>query len=182
MANHFYKEEDMQVTNFRFSKQIQTAQYEPELLEAHVLLDEGEDFLSSVENIRSQITVALGRKAGKIVADAAVAEPKKKAPAKKTAAPKPEAPVEVEAAPEKPKAKAPRKTKPIAYNREVKAHQTELAKILNANFDGWKKDDDIRARAKEASIQLTGTDFTDKEGNVLESFTAAVLEAMDDGL
>ena len=137
----------MQITNVRYSKTIQTAQYEPECLEAHAVLEDNDDFEKCAKELRERVSKVLGRKlaATKPESTPPKAENKPAATAKPTAKPKPTE--------EKPKTKAvaPKKKKPIAYNREVKAHQTELGKLLHVEYPEWKKDDDLRAKIWNAN-------------------------------
>lgn len=162
----------MQVTNLRYSKTIQSAQYEPELLEASAVLEDGDDFEKCAIELRSRVTTALGRKAvGPAVAGAKTNKTVSKADATE--------PSTTEA---KTTTKAKTRTKkPVTYNREVKAHAKELGKILLAEFPNWKKDEELKVKAKEASTSLVGTDFMTAEGEVLPSFVEAVKEAMTAG-
>ena len=168
----------MEITNIKYSKTIQSAQYEPETLEAHATLTDGESFEECASELRSIVSVALGRSATKSTTTAAKSAKSGKAE------PKEEAPEDIKKSSGAGKKAAPKKAskskkKNVAYNREVKAHQTELGKILHAEFPGWKEDDDLKKNAKAASADLVGKDFMSGEGVVLDSFIDLVKEAMD---
>ena len=86
--------------------------------------------------------------------------------------------------PEKPAAKASRSKakKPTPYDRDNKEHKGELSKILHANFEGWnKKGSDTKKRAGEVSLALVGEDLLDANGDVLDSFSQAVIDGMTEG-
>lgn len=170
----------MQPTNITYSRTVQAAQYEPETLEVVAVLDEGENLEEAAASLRERVSAVLGRGTRKVAKKEAVRE---EAPAKEE---EEEAKVEEKKTAKKDAKKtSTRKKKAVAYDREVKAHSAELAKILHANFKGWNKDDDMKALAKAASEDLVGADFMDSEGNVLDSFVDAVKERMageDSGL
>lgn len=158
----------MNITDLKVSKTIQVNQYEPVTIEAHATIDEGESFEDCATELLSRITnVLTGKKGKKAPAADTSSDEEDKAPAKKS---KPE------------KKKAPKKAKAVAYDREVKAHKKEFGGLLHEHFEGWKEDDDLKAKAKEVSATLTGKDFMDAKGNVLDSFVEALKEEMDDGL
>ena len=165
----------MIITGIRVSKTIQTAQYEPETFEAQATLEEGDKFEKCAKELRSQVSSILGRTNGTTTT---TTESTKGSAESKEKAPKDSKKSSGTGKKEAPKKAAKSKKKNVAYNREVKAHQTELGKFLHANFPGWKDDDDMKASAKEASSSLTGTDFMDGEGTILDSFVDALKEAM----
>lgn len=168
----------MEVTTIKFSKTVQVNQYEPETLEVTATLDEGENFEKCAADLRSRVTGVLGGKAGVSTAKSTDAgsgagkkDVEKKAPknTKKSSG----------AGAEKKTTKATKsRKKSVAYNREIKAHQTELGKLLHEVSPEWKQDDALKKAAKQASIDLTGEDFMDGEGVILDSFREAVSNAM----
>ena len=166
----------MNITNITVSKTIQTAQYEPETVEAQAVLEEGDNFEKCAKQLRDQISSVLGRSNGSTTTTttdtgAGKKETKKEAPKdtkKPSGAGKKEAPK-----------KAPKsRKKNVPYNREVKAHQKELGQILHEVCPDWKGSDETKKLAKDASTNLTGEDFMDGEGVILDSFIEAVREAM----
>ena len=51
----------MEIVSIKYSKTIQTAQYEPETLEVQANLTEGEGFDETVQEIKEKVYAALGR-------------------------------------------------------------------------------------------------------------------------
>jgi len=65
--------------------------------------------------------------------------------------------------------------KQVPYDRENKAHRDEFASILTDRFPDWKK---APTKAKELSVALNGKPIFDSKGEILGSFTDAVVEGM----
>jgi len=180
----------MQVTNVKFSKTVQVSQYEPETVEFAAVLEEGESHVEAAGKLREEAFAFFGRKAGKVGTNTATTtEPKGES--KEAKDDSKEEPVEASKTTKKVTKKSAAngsskkkvtktKKKNVAYNREVKAHKTQFAGILNENFEGWKADDDMAAAAKQASMDLNGVDMMDGEGKVLESFVEALTTAMEE--
>ena len=173
----------MHVTQIVYSKTIQENQYEPEILEATATIEEGEDFEEAAVKLRDQVRSVLG--IGK-----AKAAPVKKEE-KKDEEP-PEVPSESSEEVEKPRAtnskkakttkKTTRRKKPVKYDREVKDHKTKLGELLTEHFPDWKKSDEMKRLAKEASTDLEGEDFIDAaSGEIVESFIKKLVKAMESG-
>lgn len=180
----------MQVTQIVYTKTVQEKDYEPEMMEATANLEEGEDFEEAAKELRAKVRGVLG-------IGGSTSTTKKKTSKAETEE-LPELPEEVEE--EAPAAKkttkkttkktakkttakktAPKK-KPVAYDREVKDHKTKLGEILTENFPDWKKSDEMKRLAKQASTDLEGEDFLDgNTGEVLESFVETVISAMESG-
>ena len=74
--------------------------------------------------------------------------------------------------------KAP-KSKITTYDRTNQDHKAEVKKILNENYEGWDKDDEFKVASKAASEKVTGVDFIDADGNVMQSFIDTFLDAVD---
>lgn len=92
------------------------------------------------------------------------------APAKKVAA-KPAPAAAKTAAKAAPKAK-----KMTPYDRANQLHKKLFVELLNVQHPGWKTK--APAKAKDVSVSLSGTDFLDAEGSVVDSFKAATKAAM----
>ncbi len=164
----------MDITNIRYSRTVQAAQYEPELLEAHAIMEEGDDFETCAAELRKRVTAVLRGKT--VGASTSSNKSGEKGKAEEAGA---ESASETTTKPKPPKKKAStRKKKPIVYNREVKAHQTEMGKILTEVCPDWKGSDDTKGKAKKASVDLCGDDFMDADGKVLGSFVDLVRTAM----
>ena len=129
----------MEITSINYSKTIQSGQYEPETLGAQATLEAGDDFEKCATSLRAQVTSALGRKADASASTKSTAKAGKGAKATATK----DADAKASTKPEKPKADKPKtakKKKDVEYNREVKAHQTEMGKVLALVSPDWKSD------------------------------------------
>lgn len=180
----------MQVTQIVYTKTVQEKDYEPEMMEATANLEEGEDFEEAAKELRAKVRGVLG-------IGGSTSTTKKKTSKAETEE-LPELPEEVEeeapaakkttkkttkkTATKKTTKKAASRKKPVAYDREVKDHKTKLGEILTENFPDWKKSDEMKRLAKQASTDLEGEDFLDgNTGEVLESFVETVISAMESG-
>lgn len=185
----------MQVTNVRLSKTVQVSQYEPETVEFSAVLEEGECHVEAAQRLREEAYAFFGKKSGRVdTARTTTSDAKGEEAQDDTKEESPKAGKGTKKVVKKSssngddsdkttkkkvtKKKVTSKKKNIAYDRDVKAHKTQLGKLLHENFPGWKEDEDMAANAKEASMSLAGVDFLDAEGNVLDSFIEALTEAM----
>tara|TARA_R110000851_G_scaffold51546_1_gene122276 strand:- start:287 stop:895 length:609 start_codon:yes stop_codon:yes gene_type:complete len=78
----------------------------------------------------------------------------------------------------KKKAPAKKKTKTTPYDRSNDIHKKLLGMELDAGFEGWRKDANLKKKCVAASHSLEGTDFLDEFGAVLESFKEALSSAI----
>ena len=65
----------------------------------------------------------------------------------------------------------------VVYSRDEKTHKDEMSKILSAEFPTWKTE--LLSQAKALSVAIVGTDIYNFKGELLESFTEAVIEGMN---
>lgn len=70
----------------------------------------------------------------------------------------------------------------IKYDREIQEHKHALSTILDAEYDGWKKDADLKAKASKLSKELLpGTPFKDAKGVIVEEFKNLIHSTMSEG-
>jgi hypothetical protein len=152
--------------------------YEHIEMSANAVLDEGENFDVAMAELRSKIHNALNEKAVEMKETPKTEEVKeeKKKVSKKKETVKVEAPKEetievkeevvAEVVVEEVKPKAP---KLLAYDRTKKEHTDMLASYLNTTFGAtWKTNPNL----KDISSGLSGKDFLDDSGLIVESFKA----------
>jgi myosin heavy subunit len=181
----------MQVTQIVYTKTVQEKEYEPEMMEMTATLEDGENAVEAANALRNSVRSILGL-AGAAKTTAKKTTTRKKKVEEPTDEP-PEVPEEAEAE-EKPARKRAAKTsktakkataskgrkKPVQYNREVKEHKLKLAELLTEHFPDWKKDDNLKKAAKEASANMEGVDFLDgNDGSVLDTFVSDLLAEME---
>lgn len=166
----------MKLLELRYSRTIKPADYEAETIEIGAKFEEGDDIATVASTLQSEVAGVLGidgaavavNPTAKATQSKTTKKVTKKAPAKTTKKVTKKAPAK----------KAPAK-KSVPYDRKVKAHKTELGKILFENYPEWDKDEVLAAKAAELSASLEGTDMFDSEGNVLDTFLVAITSEMD---
>lgn len=167
----------MEYTSIRFSKTVQTAQFEPEVVEVHAVLDGEDNLQECAAKLRAEVTAALrGKSSGTTVTKkaATVEEPAEEETATKTTK-------KVAKKTTKKVVKKVSKKKDIPYDREVKAHKTDFGKILLEVAPTWQKDDDLKAKAKELSGSMAGKMMYSGEGEILASFKEEIEAGMTAG-
>ena len=82
---------------------------------------------------------------------------------------------------EKPKRsrRAPAKSKITKYSRDEKAHKKIFRSVVDEQFPGWDKDDELKPLVKEASVASNGEDMLGEDGAVLDSFVDAVCKMVE---
>lgn len=172
----------MRINEITVTQTVQLNQYEPLVVSMTAQLDSTECALECTASLRGLIEQTItGTFETATPTETKEAPKKKRAP--KTKAVEAEVVEEVkEEAPVK-KEKKERKKKVVKntpYDRTEQTHKDEFAAILNEHCSGWKASAESKGLAKQASIDLTGTDVFDGKGEVLVSFIDAVKEAMSE--
>lgn len=68
--------------------------------------------------------------------------------------------------------------KPQGYNRAIDQHKEIFSGVLRYVAPDYKKSEASKLKAKETSIKMSGKEFLDEDGEVLESFKAEVKKLM----
>lgn len=195
----------MKVSEARFQKRYNVAQYEHEEYSLTAVVDEDESAVEVLAQLKADIQEAYdGAASGN-----AEPEPEEEKPKKKKSKAKAEESEDEESAEdqetdeateeeeseeteseeteetegeedEKPvKAKKGFKKKPQAYQRSNETHKDIFtSRVLKAVAPDWKKTTESKAKAKKVSMKLEGEDFLDESGEVLASFKAAAKKLM----
>lgn len=143
----------MTISIIKFGLTKNTGNYESERIDAEYQVAEGECPVEAMEKLKKFVATGTMEEAPK-----KEEKPKKKAPAKK-------------------KEEAPKKEAPKAelYNRELKSHTSDMAKLLDEVCPEWKSD---IPKAKQLSVDLNGEEFRNKKGEILDSFKEKVIKEM----
>jgi hypothetical protein len=156
--------------------------YEHIEMSANAVLDEGENFDAAMAELRAKIHNALNEKAVEIKQPPKEEEPKEEVKEEKKKVTKKKETVKVEAPKEETvevkeevvaevvvEEVAPKAHKFLAYDRTKKEHTDMLASYLNTTFGAtWKTNPHL----KDISASLSGKDFLDDSGLIVESFKA----------
>lgn len=122
-----------------------------------------------------------GKKAPKVEEQPEEEEPEAEDDDEKTADPEEEeTEEEPEEEPEEEEKPAPAKggkkfkKKPQSYSRASEQHKEIFSSVVKSIAPEWKKSDDLKKKAKDASQSMEGKDFLDDSGEVLSEFKDAV--------
>lgn len=171
----------MKVTEVKYTKRVNTGNYEHEEFGAAAVLDEEDNVLEVFQQLKADVAAAYS---GEAVAGGTKKKPKKKeeeeteeeeveetSTDEESEEESEEETVEEE---EKPKSKKKFKKTPQKYQRDNDAHKDIFGGLLKAVAPDWKKSDEGKAKAKKASMKMEGKEFLNEDGEVLPAFKAEV--------
>ena len=147
----------MKITSIEYSKTVQTGKYEPETLTVSAVLEEGENAVQEIKNLKNIVNAELsGVASAEAESTMTIAPaPEKKAPAKK--------------ATKKVAKKVTKKAaKNVTYDPSIEGHKSEF-KILLKEY-AIEDFDVVKRHAKVISETMTGEEIYDSEGKTLATF------------
>lgn len=166
----------MNITEVKLGQTKNLGSYESERIDLTAALEEGDDVLEVLADLRRVIEGKEPLLTSKVI-EKVVEE---KAPVKEVKGS--EEPVKEEPTPEKKKA-APKKetgtkkkAKAQPYDRELPLHRQLMGETLDEVFADWRSNDEIGKKARTASREFVGKDFLDSDGKVVDSFKAELKE------
>jgi len=191
----------MRIFEIKYMRRNNLGNYEHEEIAMTTVVEEGEDHMAVMAILKKDVLAGFGDLPSAPVKEEkpakAAKNAKKEAPVKEeeevaaeeeeaeeVAAEEEEEEVaaeEEEAEEEKPVKTGKKKNfkkKPQSYSRSSEQHKEILSTLLKSVAPDWKKTDDGKARAKDASQKMEGKDFLDEEGEVLQSFKDEVQKLM----
>jgi len=180
----------------RYSRRANLGNFEHHELEMVTVIQDGQDRSAVVQDLMAFVTSALNGEAAKVkegVVKPVVAKLKAEVP--KAEVPKvetlkvsdlkvEETKVETVGEVVKPEAKPRVETKKVtrgaskitAYDRTFDPHKNLLGSFLDNSMPGWKKKE-ILDKCKETSVKMSGKDFLDANGDMLETFRTGFMES-----
>ncbi len=189
----------MRATGMRIElTRCNTKQYESDKISVDISFDDGDDFYAC----KNAVKEAILKDAGPAINCGSLMSELVETTAVKTSIEKPKAAVTQKAKKEEPpvsevkaptssavemptgevrveidkaeKKKTPIKGKNTAYDRKMDTHKKLLKGFLDVNFPGWNNATNL-PKAGKASEGLSGTDFLDGEGEIIQSFKDSFL-------
>lgn len=159
---------DMKITTVSYRRSFKIAEYENETIGFDAVLEEGENVFDAVTELKHQVDASrtgaapTKEKEKKAKLEVAKEETKKEEPKKEE------------------KAKKEKKVEATKYSATDEKHKASLGSLLDKMTPGWREKDAVKKHAKKSSGELTGSDFMDGEGKILDSFVDAVKAKMKD--
>jgi DNA-binding protein H-NS len=161
----------MKVKLVSYLKRKNLGNYEHEQIRLVAELEKGDTVSETISFLKEEAEKHLGQSVETVNSDF---ETKK---AHTTESPKSEMVAEQDVAKPKKASKKSPKNKNVPYSRDITLHTDLVKGLFTKHFPNWRKD--LLVQAKQASIDLVGTDLLDEEGNVLESFEKILVEKMN---
>lgn len=188
----------MKVVEVKYMKRVNLGNYEHEETALTAVLDEGEDHFAALASLKADMASAQSGatsnpaetkappKAPKAKKEEAAAEEseededEKAVDSEEEESEEEESEEESEEEEEAPSAKGKKnfKKKPQTYSRDSETHKEIFSKLMMSVAPKWKETAESKQKAKETSLAMSGKEFLDENGNVLESFSDEVKSKM----